>query len=454
MPLTGKISIFINMIKTKLTILLSLVLTASAFTQPFVADKVVAVVGKSTILYSEVEEQYQQMRAQGQRMDKCIIFEDLLAQKLLVTQAAIDSIEITESEVEMELEQRISYFINQIGTEEKLVEYFGKSILEIKEDMRDLVREQSLTRKMQGEIVKDISITPAEVKTYYNSINADSLPYVDSEIQLNQIVIYPKTDEESVYEVREKLLKLRERVLNGESFSTMAVLYSEGPSAPRGGDIGWMALTDLDPAYSKAAFALKKGQVSKIVESSFGYHLIQLMDKTEDRIKTRHILMKPKVSIEAKTKAKGMLDTIARNIRLDSITFERAALYYSQDENTRLNGGVRVNPATLNTRFKVDEFSTSEYYIIRRLKVGEISTPFESTDEKGKTVYKIVQLKSKSEPHRANLKEDFDLLKKMATQDKQNKIVDAWITEKAKDSYLRIEAPFKDCNFRNTTWIQ
>ncbi len=440
------------MIKTKITILFCSILTINSFSQAYIADKIVAVVGKSAVLYSEVEEQYQQFTAQGDKVEKCQLFEDLLAQKLLVTQAAIDSIEISEAEVEMELEQRITYFINQIGTEEKLVEYFGKSILEIKEDMRDAVREQSLTRKMQGEIVADISITPAEVKQFYKNLHTDSIPNIESEIQLNQIVIYPRSDEESVYEVREKLLKLRERILNGESFNTMAVLYSEGPSAPRGGDIGWASRSDLDPAYSKAAFALKKGQVSKIVESSFGFHLIQLIDKTDDRIKTRHILMKPKVSIDAKTKVKSRLDSIARIIRLDSITFEHAALYYSQDEDTRLNGGVRVNPNTLDTRFKIDEFTTSEYYIIRRLKIGEISAPFESIDDKGKIVYKIVQLKSKSEPHKANLKQDFNLLKNAALQNKKAEILNDWISEKAKDVYVKIEPPYNNCEFRNSSW--
>lgn len=439
--------------KVKITILASLIFLASnSFAQPFIADKIVAVVGKQTILYSDVEEQYQQMRAQGEKIEKCQIFEDLLAQKLLVTQAAIDSLEVSPAEVELELEQRITYFINQIGTEEKLVEYFGKSVLEIKEDMRDAVYDQSLTRKMQGEIVKDLTITPSEVKDFYKDLNPDSIPYIDSEIQLSQIVLYPESNEESVLDVREKLLRLRQRVLNGESFNTMAVLYSEGPSAPRGGDIGWAARSDLDPAYSKAAFALKKGQVSKIVESSFGFHLIQLIDKTDDRIHTRHILMKSKISFEAKNKAKGRLDTIARNIRLDSISFERAAMFYSMDEDSRLNGGVRVNPQTLDTRFKVDEFSTSEYYIIRRLQVGEISAPFESTDDKGKSVYKIVQIKSKTEPHKANLKQDYHLLKNAALQAKQATILDDWIEEKASDNYIRIEEPFKDCTFRINSW--
>ncbi len=422
--------------------------------QPVVADKIVAVVGKSSILYSEIEEQYMQMKAYGQKPDRCSLFEDLLAQKLLITQAEIDSIEVTDSEVELELEQRLLYFINQFGTEQKLVEYYGKSVLEIKDDMRDAVREQNLTRKMQAEIVKEILITPAEVKAYYKQLDSDSIPIIESQLQVAQIVIYPESDEESVFEVKEKLIKLRERILNGESFTTMAVLYSEGPSASQGGDIGWTSKSDLDPAYAKAAFALKKGHVSKIVESSFGYHLIEVLDKSDDRIKTRHILMKPKISIEAKQKAKGKLDTITQKIRLDSITFEKAAMYFSQDENTRLNGGLKVNPSTLSTKFNVDEFSTSEYFIIRKLKVGDMSAPFESTDEKGKTVMKIVQLKSKTEPHKANLKDDFDLLKNAATQAKQAEVLNSWIAEKSKNNYIRIEPPYDKCDFRIANWIK
>lgn len=452
-PLTGIISTYIKMIRLKqLFSCIVLLMPLIVFAQPIIADKVVGVVGKSHILYSEVEEQYLQMKAQGQSVDRCGIFEELLAQKLLVTQAGIDSIEVTESEIEMELEQRLGYFINQIGTEEKLVAYFGKSVLEIKEDMRDAVREQNLTRKMQAEIIKDLSITPADVKKFYNNLSPDSIPTIDSEIEIAQIVVYPKIDKETVFELREKMLNLRERVINGESFSTLAVLYSEGPSARSGGDIGWSARSSLDPAYAKAAFALKKGQVSKIVESSFGYHLIQLIDKTDDRIHTKHILMKPKIKVEAGINAKLRLDSIAQKIRLDSLTFENAAMYYSYDKETRMNGGLKVNPTTLNTKFKVDEFSTTEYYVIRNLSLGEISEPFESTDAKGKKVYKIVQLKSRTEPHKANLKDDFDLLKKAALQDKQTQILEEWIKEKSKDSYVRLEAPYKDCKFRTPSW--
>jgi len=424
--------------------------------QPYLIDKIVGVVGKNQILFSEVEEQYLQMEAQGIKPlpSKCEVFEELLAQKLLVNQAEVDSLVVDELNVEMEMNDRIKYFINQIGTEQKLIEYFGKSILEIKEDMRESVRDQMLMQMMRQEITSSLSITPVEVKNYYNNLPADSIPYIDAEVTINQIVIYPASSEDAIFEVREKLLNLRQRIVDGENFSTLAVLYSEGPSSSRGGDIGWASKSDLDPAYSKAAFALKEGQVSKIVKSSFGYHLIQLIERSDDRIHTKHILMKPKISFEEKEKAITRLDSIVQLIRIDTLTFEKAAIFFSQDEDTKMNGGLRVNPMTGNTSFKLDQFETKEYYIIRDLKVGEISETFESSDDKGNLVYKVIRLKSKTEPHRANLKQDFELLKNMTKQVKQNEIVDDWIEEKIKSTYIRINEPYDECTFRLKGWTK
>lgn len=423
--------------------------------QPYMVDKIVGVVGKNPVLYSEVEDQYLQLLAQKIQPapTKCSVFEDLLSQKLLVNQADVDSLVVDEGQVEMELEDRIQYFINQIGTEEKLIEYFGKSILEIKEDMRDAVRDQMQMQKMRNEITSGIKVTPAEVKSFYKDLPEDSIPFIDSEVEVSQIVIYPRTSDQAVFEVKERLLELRERIVQGENFATLAVLYSEGPSASRGGDIGWASRSDLDPAYTKAAFALKKGQVSKIVESSFGYHIIQLIDRTEDRIHTRHILMKPKISIEEKERAVNLLDSIVQLIRIDTFTFEKAAIYFSQDEDTRMNGGVRVNPYTGNRRFQLDQFDTKEHYIIRNLKIGEISESFESTDDKGKLVYKVIRLKSKTEPHKANIKDDYELLKNLTMQAKQNEVIDAWVQDKMKSTYIRINEPYKSCAFRLKGWL-
>jgi peptidyl-prolyl cis-trans isomerase SurA len=424
--------------------------------QPIIVDKIVGVVGKNQILYSDIEDQYMQSMAQGVKPmpTRCQIFEDLLAQKLLVNQADVDSILVDEAQVEMELTDRINYFVNQIGSEQKLIEYFGKSILEIKEDMRDAVRDQMLMQRMRMEITSNMSVTPAEVKSFYKSLPEDSIPYVEAEVEINQLVLHPSTSDEAVFEVRERLLGLRERIVNGENFATLAVLYSEGPSASRGGDIGWASKADLDPAYAKAAFALKKGQVSKIVESSFGYHIIQLTDRTEERVQTRHILMKPKISPEAKEKTQHRLDSIITLIRMDTLTFERAAQRFSQDEDTRANGGLMVNPRTGNTKFELDQFEGREYFLIRDLKVGEMSEPYESTDDKGNLVYKVIRLKSKTEPHKANLKDDYELLKQMTSLVKQNEIVDDWVEDKIRSTYIRINDPYDDCTFRLKGWQQ
>ena len=212
-------------------------------------------------------------------------------------------------------------------------------------------------------------------------------------------------------------------------------------------------LSTLARPYAKAAFALKKGQVSKIVESSFGYHIIQLLDKSEDRIHTRHILMRPRISTEAKLKAQGRLDSIITRIRIDSLSFEEAARRYSTDEDTRASGGLVVNAYTGNTRFQLDQFETKEYLMIRDMKIGEISEPYETTDEKGNVVYKVIRLKSKTEPHRANLKQDYELLKQMTTVSKQNDIVDEWVEEKVKNTYIRISDPYEECNFRLKGWL-
>lgn len=423
--------------------------------QPVVVDKIVGIVGKNHIMYSEVEEQYMQIKAQGrkQELSKCEVFEDLLSQKLLTNQAGIDSLEIDPVTVEMELNDRIKYFKAQIGSEEKLIEYFGKSILEIKEDMRNAVRDQMLMQMMQREIISSISITPEEVRTYYSKLDNDSIPFIDARVELNQIILYPKYGDKAEFEVKEKLLGLRERIVNGENFATLAVLYSEDPSSSRGGDIGWANRANLDPEYAKVAMSLKKNQVSKIVESSFGFHLIQLIDREGNRLHTRHILMNPEIPFEEKEKTKARMDSIIQLIRIDTLTFEKAANYLSEDKNTRMNGGLRVNPATGNTFFELDQFETAEYYIIRNLNIGEISDTYVSTDDKGKLVYKIVRLKTKTEPHRANPKDDFELLKQMTIQHKQGIVVDKWVEEKIKSTYIRINDPFKGCNFRIEGWL-
>jgi peptidyl-prolyl cis-trans isomerase SurA len=426
--------------------------------QTKIVDEIVATVGDKKILYSDIEREYYQVLAQGQDPTpdlRCNILEGLLTQKLMVNQAEVDSIEVTDLQVEMSLDQRMQYFIGQIGSEEKLEEYFNKSVIEIKEDNRDAIREQILTESMRSQIVKDLKITPSEIRAFYRNMPGDSIPYIDAQVEVSQIVLYPESSDEAVLEVRERLLDLRQRIINGENFATLAVLYSEDPgSAAKGGDIGYVYKSEVDPEYAKAAAGLKTGQVSRIVESEFGYHLIQLLDRAGDRIHTRHILMKPRISAEEKIRTQERLDSIVTLIRLDSTKFETAAMLYSGDKDTRLNGGQMINPQTGNARFALDQFETRDYIVINKLSVGEISGSYESVDNKGKVIFKVIKLKSRSNPHVANLKEDYSLFKQMTAANKENEIFMKWISDKIKTTYIKVNDKFKDCSFAMDGWVK
>jgi peptidyl-prolyl cis-trans isomerase SurA len=446
-----------KMKKIGLLIIIPLVLIGSLTrlnAQPQMIDQVVAIVGDYTILQSEIENQYLQYRAQGVNFPdmRCFIFKDFLEQKLLLNQAKIDSIEISESSVELSLDQRLSFFINQIGSEEEMEAYFGKSMLEIKEDLREVLREQMITQQMQGQITGDVKITPSEVKKFYNSVPPDSIPFIDAMVQVQQVVVYPPLGDEAEFEVKERLLELRKRIMEGESFETLAILYSEGPSAANGGDIGFMGRGELDPAYATAAFSLQEGGISKIVESEFGFHIIQLVERRNDRVRTRHILMKPKIGLDAKKNALARLDSIADFIRLDSLTFDQAARFYSEDKNTSMNNGLMVNPNDNSSHFELKQLDTKDYLIARDLKVGEVSAPFESTDENGKVVYKIIKLKSRTDPHRANLTQDYMLIQSMALNEKKSKVIQDWLEEKQNETYFRIDDTFMNCEFLKESW--
>jgi peptidyl-prolyl cis-trans isomerase SurA len=423
-----------------------------------IIDEVVAVVGDKRILYSDIEQNYLQQKAEGEKVDestKCHILENLLVQKLLLNQSEIDSLEVTDSQVDQELDARMKYFVNAIGSQEKLEEYFKKTTLEIKEDFRDEIRDGLLTGLMRQKITEGLSVTPSEVRAYFKTIPQDSLPYINSEVEYNQILMYPKSNEKSIIDVREKLLNIRERIMNGESFATLAVVYSEDPqSAVKGGDIGWMAKTELEPEYAKVAFTLKKGQISKIVETAFGFHIIQCLDRTEDRVHTRHILLRPTIAPDERRHIIARLDSVIRLVRLDSMKFDVAAIRWSEDEDTRINGGQTVNPYKGGTFWGMDEFRPNELSIINSLKVGEISEPYESMDSKGKTAYKVIWLKKRTNPHVGNLKDDYNLFKARAAQSKQNEIVDEWVEEKIKTTYIKISDKYGSCPFSLNGWLK
>jgi peptidyl-prolyl cis-trans isomerase SurA len=443
----------------KIAILTALALACSVPAgAQMVIDRIVAVVGEHRILQSDVETQYLQNRAQGIPMPgdpKCDILEDFLSQKLLVNQAKIDSVEISEGTVEMELDGRLNYFMNMIGSQEALEEYFGKSIIQIKEDMREAVRENLLMRQMQSTITADVTVTPSEVRSFYNSLQRDSVPFINSKIEISQILMYPDIKEEAIFETKQKLLDLRKRILNGEKFSTLAVLYSEDPgTAPKGGETGFMGKGEMDPAYAKAAFSLKEGGISTIVESSFGYHIIQLIERREDRVNTRHILLKPEVQADAVLAVRRKLDSIAGLIRTDTLSFSAAARIYSQDRKSAVNGGIMVNPNDNTTEFTMDELQPAEFVALRDVNVGEITDPFKATDENGKEVYKIILLQNRTRPHRANLKDDYKVLKGMALEHKKEEAFEEWMDEKIGETYVKIDNSFAGCNFHKKAWLK
>ncbi|MCF8225759.1 MAG: peptidylprolyl isomerase [Bacteroidales bacterium] len=426
---------------------------ASGQDEAYIIDRVVAVVGDFHVLQSDIEQQYLQLKMSQPYIPegiKCDILNYLIEQKLLMTQAKIDSIEVSASQVELSMEARLNNFVSQFGSEEEMEAYFNKSIYDIRDDLRKTMREMMITQQVQQSIVGDLKITPSEVKHYYSQIEKDSIPYIDSEVKIAEIVAYPPLEDDAVFDVRERLLELRKRIIEGESMSTLAILYSDDPSATSNfGEIGFRNKNELDPAYADAAWALKEGQLSKIVESSFGFHIIQCVERRGERVNTRHILLKPKISATAKGKALEKLDSIRTRILEDSLTFQIAAIVHSEDEDTRANGGLVVNPMDQAPTFKFDELETKDYYTVREMKVGDISLPYETTDDNGQLCYKILKLISKTEPHRANLKQDYLLLQNMALSKKQNDAMNSWYAQKKKRTYIRIDNSFEDCDMLN-----
>lgn len=446
-------------IKIKIFAFLNL-LTILSFSQTegVVIDKVVAVVGKNIVLLSDVENQYTQLKAQGPITEsaKCQIFEELLYQKLLLDQAQKDSIEVTEAEIEDNLERRLRYFVSQIGSEEKLEEFYGKSITEIKDEFREVIAKQMLSERMQGRLTESIKVTPTEIHKFYKALPKDSLPQLNRQIILEQIVKYPPLDEKEKLAIKEKLRAYRERVLNGEKFATLAVLYSEDlGSARKGGELGYVGRTDLVPEFAAVAFKLKEpGDISRIVETEYGFHIIQLIEKRGELMNLRHILLKPKVSPMDLYKAQTFLDSVRTLVTNDSISFADAATKFSEDIETNKNNGLMINPNTGNSIFEYDQLQPAIAYAIKNSKKGDITQPFKTQDNKGQEVYKLIRIKDIIEPHTATISQDYQLIQDMCTVNKKQKFVDLWIKRKQDNTYIKLEDDFKSCPFNHPGWVK
>ncbi len=419
-----------------------------------VIDRVIAVVGGSITLQSELETQYLQMLSSGYEPNddsRCIIFEELLYGNLLLHRAKVDSLVVSDGEVEDELSRRLAYFIGQLGSQEKLEEYYEKSILEIKDEFRELIKEQLLTQRMQTQITGDAKVTPAETRAYFNKIPVDSLPFINIEIELGRIMRRPALTKEQKQEARAKAEELRQRVKSGESFRALAILYSEDPgSSKTGGDLGFFERGQMVPEFDAVAFRLKEDSVSEVFETSFGFHFMEMMERRGEQINVRHILVRAKTSVEDLEMARTFLDSIHGLIMDKTITFAEAAEKYSDDEESKMNGGIVYNPMTGATVFDSEQLGSIDqrlFLTIDNMKAGDISKAVKTQSPDGKESYNLFFLKSRSEPHVANMKDDYQKIQQAALGEKKNKMIQKWINDKAASTFIKIDDDFKDCPF-------
>lgn len=428
-----------------------------------VVDEVIWVVGDEAILKSDVEALRIQGQQEGMRWygdPDCSIPEQIAVQKLYLNQAIIDSVEVTESEISQGVEQYIDNMVSVIGSREKLEEYQKKSISQIRSDLRESYRERQLVQGMQQKLVKDITVTPADVRRYFKDISPDSIPFVPTEVEVQIVTQMPRVEQEEINRVKEELRDYTDRVNKGESsFQTLARLYSEDPgSARRGGELDYTVRAALDPAFANVAFSLSDPKrVSKIVESEFGYHIIQLVDKRGDRIKVRHILRKPVVSDEAIQKSINRLDSIRNDILDGKFPFDAAASVISDDKDTRNNNGLMFNTTSdglRTSRFKLADLPTEVAKVADSLKVGEVSAPFQMINERGKTVCAIIKLKSRTEGHKATITEDYQVLKNLVVEKLREKKLHEWVVNRIKSTYVRINDRYRDCKFEYEGWVR
>ena len=425
-------------------------------------DKSVAVVGNEHILLSQLEEQVQLMLANGgpmqeEKLMRCRILEQMLQQKLFLNQARLDSLTVRSEYVEVEINERLDQIMYRMGGQKETEAYFKKPLFRIKEDWRALYNEQNLIQQAQQQLVSGIAqLTPSEVRKFYKTVSKDSLPVIPIQYKISQIVLHP-SKEDAAIAVKERLLEFRQRILNGEKFSSLAALYSEDQgSALRGGELGMAPRAMYWPAFSDAAMALKEGQISQIVETLDGFHIIQMVEKDGDMFNARHILLKPKFSAAERSRAFEKLDSIKTAILADSITFAQAALRYSKDTKTLLNGGQVADENTGSLYFEKDRLRPADYNILKDMKVGDISRPFESLDSDigGQTIYKIVKLDEIIPAHTANIEQDFIAIQNIAAARRQNEVIKEFIEQKQKSTYIRIDELFRDCPFEIKGWIK
>ena len=460
-PADRIITLFIDM-KRYLTIacLMLAALTAGAQKYPAgLIDKTVAVIGNEMITISSLEQEIQYMKAQGIPYDsnvRCSVLESVLESKLFLMQARIDSLTVNHDVVASNVNSRVDQFKTMYGGEEAVEEMFGKSIYKLRQEWTKALEDQNLTQQMQSQIAaRAPQVTPYEVRKFVAETDERDMPIVPIRYQLSQICIYPDR-EAATLAVKEKLLAIRERIINGEKFATLARIYSEDPgSARKGGELGMASKSIFWPAFSDAAMALKPGVISQIVETPDGFHIIEVLEKKGDMFNARHILMKPEYTVEDREHAFHTLDSLRSQILADSLEFTQAARFYSQDPSTRTNGGQMADPNTGSSYFEIDQLKPQDYNAIRDLAVGDISDSFESLDNEGRsgnTVYKIIKVDNIYPSHTATLEEDYSLLSDAASNKAAMDEIDKFLNEKIASTHITIDPIFKDCEFSREAW--
>lgn len=417
-----------------------------------VIDGIIGVVGDEIILRSDLENQKVQAKAQGADYGKnadCQVMEDLLYEKLLLHQGGVDSVEVTEGQIQSELDKRINAFIDQIGSREKLEEYYGKSINEIKEEFYDVLEKQMIVQQVQQKITGDIKVTPSQVRDYFNALPEDSLPLINAEVEVGHIVKYPPENIEENRRVKQKLRDYREQILSGEKdFATVAVLYSEDPgSAVKGGELGLQSRGTFVPEFDAIGLSLAEGEISDVFETEYGFHIMQLIEKRGEKYNARHILFKPRVSNEDLKVAEKELEHIRQLILSDSLTFAEAAVLHSDDKDSKNQNGNIVNPRSGSARWAMSDLDPQIFLTIDTMEVDEVSKPAFMQSKDGKKAYRIIKLRRQTEPHRANLKDDYQIIQQAAKTQLSGDAIDEWIERRVSVTYVEIISEFERCPF-------
>ncbi len=412
-----------------------------------VLDQIIVVVGDDMIKQSDIENQQMLLEQQGEKSDKCAIFKEMVMQKLLVDQSKIDSVEVSDAEVNGEIDRRIKIISGTKGGLAQLESFYGKTEMEIRSDWKPVIKEQLLAQKVQNSIIGEVEVSPNDVRSFFEK-NKDSMPMVPTRYEYAQIVIKPEISAEAEKALRKKIEDIRERAINGENFSKLAVLYSDDTeSAKMGGLLGdYLSRGELVPEFAAVAFRLKEGEISRVVKTDFGYHIIQMVELKGEKAKLKHILLKPPVTNAEMQKAFVKSDSVRRAIG-DSLTFEQAAVKFSSDDKTKNNGGLNMNPYTGTPKFEEGMIEPTVWYTLKSMKDGDVSEPILSPDDKGSRVYKILKLVYSSPEHKATLIEDYSDVKEMALEAKKEEVLNKWMNDKMQKIFLSIKSEeYESCD--------